>query len=154
MNSASHKIKAFTLTEMMVVMVISTIVIGLAFTILSIVQKNMRSIEVNYEHQSQIQSLEVALTIDFNKYPKLKWNSKENILLFYSPTHEKIYHFSSDSIFNNVNSFKLKTNTIKYYFEGEEVTSGSIDAIKLTFDNATDLHRIFVYKHNDPTIYF
>lgn len=78
MNNVSHKIKAFTLTEMMVVIVISAIVVGLAFTILGIVQKNMRGIEANYNHQSQIQSLEAALTIDFNRYPKLQWNPKDN----------------------------------------------------------------------------
>ncbi|WP_027392703.1 prepilin-type N-terminal cleavage/methylation domain-containing protein [Aquimarina latercula] len=154
MNNVSHRIKAFTLTEMMVVIVISAIVVGLAFTILGIVQKNMRGIEANYNHQSQIQSLEVALTIDFNRYPKLQWNPKDNTLLCSSPNEEKIYNFNSDSISTSINSFILKTKAIKYYFEGKEVTSGTIDAIKLTFDNTTDLHRIFVYKHNDPTIYF
>ncbi|MHA7057053.1 PulJ/GspJ family protein [Aquimarina sp. M1] len=154
MNNASHKIKAFTLTEMMVVIVLSAIVVGLAFTILGIVQNNMRSIENNYEYKSQIQSLEVALTVDFNRYPRIQLNPNENILRFSSPIQERVYTFSSDSISNDIDLFILKTKDIIYYFEGEEVTTGDIDAIKLTFDKTTDLHRIFIYKHNDPTIYF
>ncbi len=154
MTSSSQKIKAFTLTEMMVVIVISAVVIGLAFTILNIVQKNMRSIENNYQHQSEIQSLEVAMTIDFNRYPKAQWNSEENKLTLSSPIEKRIYMFSADSISNDLETYVLKTKNLTYYFEGKEVTSGSIDAIKLTFDNTTDLHRIFVYKYNDPTIYF
>jgi len=154
MSNTNHKIKAFTLTEMMVVIVISAIVVGLAFTILGIVQNNMRSIENNYEHQSEIQSLEVALTIDFNRYPMAQWNPKENTLLLSSPIQKRMYTFSTDSITNDIDTFTLKTKNITYYFEGEQVSAGSIDAIKLTFDNTTDLHRIFVYKHNDPTIHF
>ncbi|WP_299432266.1 prepilin-type N-terminal cleavage/methylation domain-containing protein [uncultured Aquimarina sp.] len=154
MNKITHKIKAFTLTEMMVVIVISAIVVGLAFTVLGIVQNNMRSIENNYDYQSKIQSLEVALTIDFNRYPVAQWNPKDNTLILSSPIQKRMYTFSSDSITNDIDSFTLKTKKISYYFEGEEVSAGNIDAIKLTFNNTTDLHRIFVYKHNDPTIHF
>ncbi|WP_299223313.1 prepilin-type N-terminal cleavage/methylation domain-containing protein [uncultured Aquimarina sp.] len=154
MTSTSHKIKAFTITEMMVVIVISAVVVGLAFTILGIVQNNMRSIENNYEYQAQIQSLEVALTIDFNKYPTAQWNPRENELLLSSPIQEKVYKFSTDSIINDLDVFIVKTKHTTFYFEGEEVKSGSVDGIKFTFDNTTDLHRIFIYKHNDPTIHF
>ncbi|MDH7445316.1 prepilin-type N-terminal cleavage/methylation domain-containing protein [Aquimarina sp. 2201CG14-23] len=154
MIKKTHKIKAFTLTEMMVVIVISAIVVGLAFTVLGIVQNNMRSIENNYEYQSKIQSLEVALTIDFTKYPVAEWNPKENELTLSSPIENRTYTFVSDSIVNDLDTFALKTKNVTYYFEGEEVKSGRIDAIKLTFNDTKDLHRIFVYKRNDPTIHF
>ena len=154
MIKTTHKIKGFALTEMMVVIVISTIVVGLAFTILGIVQKNMTSIENNYEYQSQIQSLEVALTIDFNKYTDAHWNSKENKLTLSSPIQERIYTFSTDSIINDIDAFMVRTKKVICYLEGEEITTGRTDAIKLTFDTTTELHRIFIYKHNDPTIHF
>ncbi len=139
---------------MMVVIVISAIVVGLAFTILGIVQKNMRSIEHNYEYQSAIQSLETSLTIDFNKYPIAIWNSSKNELVLSSPIHKKTYTFATDSIVNDLDTFALKTKNTTYYLEGNEVTSGRIDAVKLTFNRTADKHRIFVYKHNDPTIHF
>ncbi|WP_219009278.1 PulJ/GspJ family protein [Aquimarina litoralis] len=154
MNTSSHKIKAFTLTEMMVVLVITAIVVGLAFSVLSLVQKNMRSIENNYEYQSNIQSLEVALTIAFNRYPLVTWNAKNTTLSFSSPTQEIHYIFTKDSIYNDKSSFKLQTKNIQYFFEGKEVNNGSIDAIKLKFMNTSDTHSTFVYKRNDPTIYF
>jgi len=150
----THKIKGFTLTEMMVVMVISAIVVGLAFTILDIVQKNMRSIEHNYEYQSEIQSLEVALTIDFNNHTEVHWNANEHQLTLSSPIQERIYTFSTDSISNDIDAFSVRTKKVICYLEGEEVNSGRADAIKLTFDTTSDLHRVFIYKHNDPTIHF
>jgi len=154
MSKYSHKIKAFTLTEMMVVIVISAIVVGLAFTILGIVQHNMRSIENNYEYHSQVQSLETALTIDFSKYPNARWNPKDNQLILSSPIEERIYTFYTDSIQNEVETYLLKTKSTTYYFEGNEVGSGAIDALKFSFEKTTDLHRIFIYKYNDPTIHF
>ena len=154
MSKMYTKIQAFTLTEMMVVIVISAIVAGLAFTILDVVQKNMRSIESNYEHQSEIQALEVALTVDFTKYPEAYWDARTETLLLSSPINTQEYRFQKDSITTPWSSFVLKTKNTELFFEGKRVTNGEIDAIKLTFENARDLHRIFVYKYKDPTNQF
>ncbi len=148
------KIKAFTLTEVMVVIVLSAIVAGLAFSILGIVQKNMQGIAGNYEYRSQLQSLEVALTIDINKHTAAQWSEVDNQLILSSPIAEKRYTFSTDSIFSGDDKFLVTTKTKTFYFEGNEVQTGQIDAVKLTFDKTTELHRIFVFKHNDPTIHF
>ncbi len=147
-------IKAFTLTEVMVVLVISAIVAGLAFSVLGIVQSNMRSIEGNYRYQSEIQSLEVSLTIDFNKYTNATWNQEKEQLALFSPIAQKSYQIFSDSIISNADRFLLTVKSKIFYFEGEQVHSGRIDAVKLTFDKTTDVHRIFVFKRNDPSIHF
>ncbi len=150
----NRKIKAFTLTEVMVVLVISAIVAGLAFSVLGIVQNNMRSIEDNYQHQSEIQSLEVALTIDFNNYTMANWDSEKEQLALHSPIDQKSYQFLRDSIVSGVKSYYIKTKSKSFYFEGEQINSGRIDAVKLTFDKTTDVHRVFIFKHNDPSIHF
>jgi len=150
----TKKIQAFTLTEVMVVIVLSAIVAGLAFSILGIVQKNMRSIESNYQYQSEIQSLEVALTIDLNKYPTANWDALKEELQISSPIDQKSYRFFSDSIVSTTDTYPIKIKNKTLYFEGEAVQSGNIDAIKFTFENTTNLHRIFVFKHNDPSIHF
>lgn len=154
MNLMNRKIKAFTLTEVMVVLVISAIVAGLAFSVLGIVQNNMRSIEGNYQYQSEMQSLEVALTIDFNKYTTANWDSEKKLLKLSSPIDQKSYQFLNDSIISGIDSYHIKTKSKLFYFEGEQVESGRIDALKLTFDKTTDAHRIFIFKHNDPSIHF
>ncbi len=154
MKGLQQKIKAFTLTEVMVVLVISAIVVGLAFSVLGIVQKNMSNIQGNYQYQSEIQSLEVALSIDFNTYSSAHWNSEKNQLTLSSPIQQKKYHFFNDSIVSNTTQYKTKVKSTTFYFEGEQVPSGRIDAIKLIFDKTTDTHRVFVFKHNDPSIHF
>jgi len=154
MRIVNQKIKAFTLTEVMVVLVISAIVAGLAFSVLGIVQRNMRSIENNYAYQSELQSLEVALTIDFNKFTDIQWNAREDQLELSSPIDQRVYKFTNDSIVTLVDNYPVQLKKKVFFFKGQQVNSGRIDAIKLTFDKTTDLHRIFVYKHNDPTIHF
>ncbi len=154
MIKINQKIKAFTLTEVMVVIVISAIVAGLAFSILGIVQRNMSTIEDNYAYQTELQSLEVALTIDFNTHTNAQWNAREDILTLSSPIGKRQYKFLTDSITSDIDQYLIKTKEKRFYFEGEPVNSGRIDAVKLTFDKTTDLHRIFVFKHNDPTIHF
>lgn len=153
-NSKKHTLKSFTLTEVIVVMIISTIVVGLAFSVLGIVQKNMNTIAVNYDHRSELASFEVALSLDFSKYTEIQWNKKEQILVFRSPIAEKQYHFETDSIYNDENTFLLKHKDILWYYEGSEVQTGNIDAIKIQFENTAPLYQMFVYKYNDPTIYF
>lgn len=154
MKTINFKVKAFTLTEVMVVMVISAIVAGLAFSVLNVVQNNMRSIDANYEYQEQIQSLETALTIDFNKFTSIKWNPIDDTMLVFSPLQERKYIFFKDSIVSDLYTYSLLIKEKEFYFKGEPVNSGSIDAVKLTFYNTRDLHRVFVFKYNDPTIHF
>ncbi|WP_103865339.1 prepilin-type N-terminal cleavage/methylation domain-containing protein [Aquimarina sp. I32.4] len=154
MIKINQKIKAFTLTEVMVVIVISTIVVGLAFSVLKIVQESMSNIDENYEYKEEMQSFEVALTIDFNRLTSVKWNPYESTLSMYSPIEEKEYKFFSDSIVTAIHTYPLQLKEKKFYFEGEPVNSGDVDAMKLTFYNTRELHRVFVFKYNDPTIHF
>ncbi len=148
------KIKAFTLTEISVVIVISAIVAGLAFSVLTLVQRNMSTISANYELREQVQALEVALTIDFNTFTDVRWNAIENQLVLSSPIDQRTYLFTKDSIVTPISTFEVQVKEKTFYFEGNSVGSGNIDAVKLTFYNTRDMHRIFVYKYNDPTIHF
>ncbi|RZS98810.1 PulJ/GspJ family protein [Aquimarina brevivitae] len=150
----ANKIKSFTLTEMMVVLVISAIVVGLAFTILSIVQKNMVSIEQNYSYATELTQLEVALTADMNSCTQVAWIAKEDKLQFSSPVATRSYRFYQDSIVSDINTFKVAVKEKSFFLEGKDVASGSIDAIKLEFDKTTKEYCIFVYRKNDPAIHF
>ncbi|GAA4276404.1 prepilin-type N-terminal cleavage/methylation domain-containing protein [Aquimarina mytili] len=154
MSKITSKIKAFTLTEIMVVIVISTIVAGLAFTVLGVVQNNMRTIGDNYEKKSKIKSLETALTIDFNSFSDATWDSKENKLKVFSPIGERVYQFYTDSIVTNIETYPVRVEEKIFYFEGKPVTSGVIDAIKLNFDKKQVSQHLFVFKYNDPTLHF
>ena len=146
----NQKLAAFTITEIIVVLAISTIVAGLAFSVINVVQRNKLNIEKNYARSEQIKQLNVALQMDFNTHTQITWKPTEEVLEFTSPIASNNYYFTKDSIYNNVQTFKVSATDKKIFFKGEAIKEGFVDAVKLTFGQQT----CFVYKTNDPTIYF
>ena len=71
MISIRKKTKAFTLSELLVVLLITVIVAGLAFTTLNLVQKQMRDIRVGFESSSEKGRLKQVLWKDFNSYSRI-----------------------------------------------------------------------------------
>ena len=62
------KIKAFTLGELLVVLVVSSIAITISFLALENVQKQLKSIQSIFETQQQINHLERSITTDLNLF--------------------------------------------------------------------------------------
>ncbi len=149
-----HKIKAFTLTEIMIVMVITAIVAGLAFTAITMVQRNIDKIAQNYTYKTEIQQLQESIQLDFNKYRKITWNANKNELQFETPIKTKLYQLEKDSIVTAIKTYRIKIKTKKAYFKGKEVKKGQIDAIKLIFNQSTIEDYIFIFKRNDISSYF
>lgn len=149
------KIAAFTIIEIVVVLAISTVVAGLAFSVISVVQKNKASIENAYQKKSIIKQLELALKIDFNKYSQVTWNKQEEQLIFSSPIASKSYTFVKDSVYTTDQSFKLSKAKVELYFMGDQIKNGEVDGVKLIFLNKFTLaQHLFVSKINDKTVYF
>ena len=154
MKTTRHAIKAFTLTEIMVVLGLASIVAGIAFSVLNLVQKNSHSIANNYALHTEIQSLEVALTIDFNRYTQVAWNSNQGTLIASSPLGKEQYQFYTDSIVTSIHTYAVITKNKLFYYQGNRVTSGAVDAIEITFEHTSDIHRTFVYRYTDPLVHF
>jgi len=149
-ESYTKKLPAFTITEIVIVLAISAIVAGLAFSVINVVQKNKLNIEKNYNYNEQIKLLNVALQLDFNSYTNIQWNAHEEALEMSNPLASDTYYFTKDSIYSQKETFKITTTQKKLFLEGEEIKEGIVDAIKLTFGQ----QNCFIYKTNDPTIYF
>ena len=71
------KIKAFTLSEMLVVLLLTAIVVGIAFSILSLVQRQMGGIQNTLEDGSRFRQLKQQAAIDINTFQKFKLNSNK-----------------------------------------------------------------------------
>jgi len=147
----NNKIKAFTLSEIIVVLILTSIVVALAFSVLSLVQKHMRSIEENLKEHTIINKLEVSLNLDFNRFSRINYNDIEKELQFYNEIDTLHYQFNNDYIIKELDTFKIQLQNKKFYFEGETKQNGDIDAMKLTVSNNNSNKFIFVYKQNDAT---
>jgi len=148
----TRKINAFTLAEMLVVLVVSSIVISMSFVVVSMVQKQVYLIQSNFSKKQQVQFFEAVLLRDLNSH-SVFFQKKENRLLLKN-TKDSIYYTFYDGFVIR------KTDTIKIYFEKKElfldgviVSEGEIDAIEFNLTSSYGNTELFLQKTKDATFY-
>lgn len=140
----TKKIKAFTLSEVVIAMIITVIVAGLAFSVLTLVQRHMYGIQSNFKNATDLNQLETALWLDFNRYPEVTYLENENKLSFKSPIDSLSYTFYDDYIMYKKDTLFVKFHDRLFFVHGLKVLSGEIDAIEL--HDSISNHSIFVFK--------
>lgn len=153
MKTKSTKIPAFLLQEMMVVLAITTIVVGMAFSVLNLVQKQMHNIDSIYEVKLDANKLRQSLWTDFNRYSYAEFNPKKEVLYFSNPLEEKWYAFKEHKIITERDTFNIGLSERTFYFSNGIQNSGEIDAVELKTSKETGYQKIFVFKNNTPTTY-
>jgi len=144
-----QKLKGFTLNEMLVVIIITVIVVGMAFSVLSMVQKHMASIKENFHKKLEVDKLNEVLNIDFNRYATINYNDLDDELIFTSETNSTKYKFSNEYVTKDRDTFFIPIKKKRLYFNGSQLANDKVDAIKLTTTKAYLSQNIFVYKRND-----
>lgn len=148
-----QKIQAFTLSEMIVVMILTSMVVGMAFTVLGLVQKHMQTIQDNFSKNTEINKLQQAMWLDFNRYTNIKINKSGDALLFATEINSVTYKFTNTNIIKDKDTFNLICQQKTSYFAGNQVQEGQIDALKLKFSKAFENQVLFVFKQNDAATY-
>lgn len=146
-----NKIPAFTLSEMVVVLILTSIVVGLAFSVLSLVQKHMLSIQNNFIQNTELNKLEQSLWIDFNRYSNITFNALEKEIIFSNELDSKSYRFYESYIVKGLDTFQVGIQDKRFFFDGERVETGTIDALKLATSKTFRSQFLFVFKQNDAT---
>ena len=147
MISIRKKTKAFTLSELLVVLLITVIVAGLAFTTLNLVQKQMRDIRVGFESSSEKGRLKQVLWKDFNSYSRIYFRNDTKQLLCESPRERIVYKFQESWTTRELDSFKVDTKSITGYFMGKPITSGEVDALEIKLQDPGN-KTLLIYKRN------
>ncbi len=149
----NKKIQAFTLSEIIVVLILTSIVVGLAFSVLGLVQKQMLAIQSNYNKSLEVQKLETSLWLDFNRYPNIRYDAIENELILKHELDSISYQFSEEHIVKAQDTFSIPLETKQFYFDGVISETNKVDAIKLRTTKAYQNRELFIFKKNDATIY-
>ncbi|PCI10977.1 MAG: hypothetical protein COB73_02685 [Flavobacteriaceae bacterium] len=148
----NKKIKSFTLSEMMVVLVISAIVISLAITVLNLVQQQIRSINSNFEKNTELRLFERALQYDFNS-SDLLYNQRDSLLICTRYDAKITYEFHKGFILRNKDTLDFKIIAIQPFIDAQPAVMGTIDALSLTISDATKNKELFFFKPNAATFY-
>lgn len=145
------KIKSFTLSELLVVMIITAIVVGIAFSVLRLVQKQIFTIQNNLEKKSNLSLFEQQICQDFNELHNIRFDASDKKLLLMSEMDTVTYTFEDTFSFRNADTIKLKLNIEKMYFEGKETKQDNVDALLISANAELPDYTIFVSKKNDLT---
>jgi type II secretory pathway component PulJ len=146
--SDNNKIAAFTLSELIVVILITVIIIGLAFSTLNLVQTHMRSIESNFNKSMQRQLLEQRLTIDMHRAQMSFIEPQQNMLKLQNEMGITTYGFSENSVITSTDTLDINIQKINYFYLGDTAIDRKIDAVKIFTDTINDKF-IFIAKPND-----
>lgn len=144
-----NKVKSFTLSELLVVMIITVIVVGIAFSVLSLVQRQIHSIRNNFDKTSTLSLFEQRLWQDFNSHNNIYYATDRLLLL--SDVDTVDYRFKSNYTLRNSDTIPLNIVVKKTYFTGNEIKSGPIDAVSLSAKGELPHYLIFVSKENDAS---
>ncbi len=142
------KIPSYTLSELIVVLIITSIVVGLAFSILRLVQNQIFSIRKNFENTTEVRKLEQSLTLDFNRYSTISYDPIKDKLYFSTPINSKNYQFEDDFVVQDLDTFRVSINRKIFYKMGERVNKGKIDGVKLSSSKKSQSRELFIFKQN------
>lgn len=153
MSKTIRKIQAFTLSEMLVVLLLTSVVVGMAFSVLGLVQRQMQGITGNYERNTELNLLQQSLWVDFNQFDGIWFDALKEELMFVNGIKEIEYRFEDGYVVKDRDTFFIKIEKKSTYFNGENRVNGEIDAMDLYTSKEEGGQRVFVFKKNSATSY-
>jgi hypothetical protein len=146
-----NKIKSFTLAELLVVIIITAVIVGLAFLILGIVRKEIKGIEDNFNKTAGLLLFEQQLSKDFNKHSSFFYDAPLRMLNMNNDAGTTTYCFTDGFILRNKDTIYLKLHVNGLYHHGNKVQGGSVDAILISGNAEFPNYDIFVSGTEDTT---
>ncbi|MEQ5791608.1 prepilin-type N-terminal cleavage/methylation domain-containing protein [Muricauda sp. NFXS6] len=152
MSTNIKKIKGFTLQEMLVVLLLTALVVGMAFSVLRLVQVQMNGISSNYTKSTEMRLLKQSLWVDFNQHDRVWYDQGNKELLLANEMDEARYQFQKDMVVKERDTFFVEIKELRPYFNGNGILGGEMDALDL-YTGASQSGRLFVFKRNSATSY-
>jgi competence protein ComGC len=146
----SRKLQSFTISELLIVLIITSIVVGMAFSVLELTRKEIDKINQNKKFETEINQVELKLSIDMNSFAESKILDKN--ILFKNEVDSVQYEILEDKLILKEDTLLSNVIDIKCFFKGHKVEKGDFDACKFIVEMKKDIYAtIFVYKINDAT---
>ena len=145
----NKKMEAFTLSEMVVVLILTSVVVGLAFSVLSLVQKHMLVIQTNFNNKTELNKLEQSLWLDFNQFSNIEYDDYEEELRFKNDLDSTSYKIQETYIIRESDTFNIRFQNREFFFDGNKTAKGIIDAVKLETTKDFQNQPLFIFKEND-----
>ena len=136
---------------MIVVIILTSIVVGMAFSVLTLVQRHMSSIQDNFNKNTELNKFEQTLWLDFNRFSKIEYDAINDKLIFISELDSTAYKFTKEYIIKDIDTFSISILNKSLFFDGNKTTNIQVDAIKIKTSKSYQNQQLFVFKQNDAT---
>lgn len=147
----NKKIKGFTLSEMLVVMVLTIIIISMAILVLNLVQNQLKGIQQNFSNTTELRTLKQSLWRDCNK-GDVFYDDVNDQLICTSPIETVLYKFKEGFIIRNNDTLNIEIAEKKFFLDAKE-SKGIIDAVELKFSKKFQYRELFIYKTKAASFY-
>jgi prepilin-type N-terminal cleavage/methylation domain-containing protein len=117
-----HRVKAFTIMEVTVVMMIAAILMGITYTAYTIVSKSYLSFNTKNTEMAEVEVLDKLLKRDFDQAGVIQKTTSSILITNTGQTIQ--YLFTPDFIIRTAgitDTFKVKTDSLITSFEGQPV---------------------------------
>ena len=127
-----RKIRAYTLTEVLIVLALTAVVAALSFSALGFVKRSLSLIDSNYSFANDYRNLERDLTLDLNSAWDVRAITKGQLKLE-NPVNTISYKIESGHLIKNQDTIYSGSIDWTLFYKGAKTISGPVDALKLTF---------------------
>jgi len=130
----SKKVQAFTLNEVLIVLVITSIVVAIAFSVLQLVTKQYNAINIRYEERTEVLKLQQRMFIDLDQSYNATWSSLEEQLIVYDHKESFVtYDIIGNVLMRDDDTLSTGISGATFFLKGDEVEDGTIDGFEIEF---------------------
>lgn len=148
------KLAAFTMIELIVVMVLSGVIFSMALLVIEIVGQQARHQEEQHQEVLEVKQLEVLLQKDAYQ-AKGMWIEQGQVILDYEE-YSILYQFEQEKINRSIlqeqvhtDTFYLPSLSLESSWQGQPLELGRIDQIKLVTQFFEQPYTILIQKQYD-----
>mgnify|MGYP005831404323 CR=1 FL=1 len=131
---------------MLIVLVISSLLVGIAFSVLNLIQSQVLMIKEYYHLKTREKQTQEILSVDLNRHSTIFYIRKDSVLSFTSPIDTINYKLNNSLLVRKDDTLYSGLRKIEFYNNGVLTKDKNIDALKVFF---TDERYIFLYKRMD-----
>lgn len=139
------KLASFTISEMLVVLVITAVIISLSLTILNLVQSSFSRLQSKIDKSNETSLMVSRMGRDLHYYNKVSVDEDKN-LKFRNPLDSVQYKLVESFIIIQEDTIGKDILDVILYYKGDRVITGLVDAIKLK--TAEKENVFFLFKSN------
>ena len=130
----NRKTNAFTLSELLLGLLMAVLVVGSAFYALRYIRKQTTIWTAAVDNQTKITTLEARVWEDIYQRARAWGDQKAGLLSFYTALDTVSYQFTGSAITRNGQSLARLHHRVVFYYQGTITPLGPVDAVALQFE--------------------